>query len=278
MSSKPTTTARNSAPNRYGWIADLPDHRDFVYGAPPAVAAALPPKVDLRQTKLLAPVYNQGRIGSCTANAIAGALQFTRRKEERSPDFTPARLFIYWNERNLEHTVPLDNGAQIRDGIKVVNKLGAVPESEWTYDDTPANPTTHLWPAGAKPARRPPLSVFRDAKNYQAIGYQRMLRALSQFKGVLASGYPFIFGFTVYASFESAVVARTGKLDLPVPAEACLGGHAVLAVGYDDRSQRFIVRNSWGSAWGQAGYFTMPYAYLLDENLSDDFWTIRVVE
>ena len=278
MSAKPTTPAQNTVPSRYGWIPDLPDHRDFVYGAPPAVAAALPPQVDLRKTKLLPTVYNQGRIGSCTANAIAGALQFARRKEGHSPDFTPARLFIYWNERNLEHTVPLDNGAQIRDGIKVVNKLGAVPESEWTYDDTPANPTTHLWPAGAKPALRPPLSVFSDAKDYQAIGYQRVLRALSQFKGVLASGYPFVLGFTVYSSFESAAVAQTGKLNLPVPTEACLGGHAVLAVGYDDPSQRFLVRNSWGSGWGQAGYFTMPYAYLLDENLSDDFWTIRVVE
>ena len=169
-------------------------------------------------------------------------------------------------------------GEILRDGIKVVNKLGVVPESEWTYDDTPANPTTHLWPAGAKPTLRPPPAVFTDAKNYQAIGYQRVLRALSQFKGVLASGYPFVFGFTVYASFESLAVAQTGKLNLPAPAEACLGGHAVLAVGYDDLSQRFIVRNSWGSAWGQAGYFTMPYAYLLDENLSDDFWTIRLVE
>jgi C1A family cysteine protease len=278
MSAKSTTAARNAVPNRYGWIADLPDHRDFVYGAPAAVAAALPPKVDLRKTKLLPAVYNQGRIGSCTANAIAGALQFTRHKEGHSPDFTPARLFIYWNERNVEHTVPLDNGAQIRDGIKVVNKLGVVPESEWTYDDTPANPNTHLWPAGAKPALRPPPAVFTDAKNYQAIGYQRILRALSQFKGVLASGYPFVFGFTVYASFESAAVAQTGKLNLPAPKEDCLGGHAVLAVGYDDSSQRFIVRNSWGSGWGQAGYFTMPYAYLLDGNLSDDFWTIRVVE
>jgi len=215
MSAKKTPAAQNTVPNRYGWIPDLPDHRDFVYGAPPAVAAALPPKVDLRKTKLLPAAYNQGRIGSCTANAIAGALQFTRRKEGHSPDFTPARLFIYWNERNLEHTVPLDNGAQIRDGIKVVNQLGVVPESEWTYDDTPANPATHLWPAGAKPAQRPPVSVFTDAKNYQAIGYQRVLRALSQFKGVLASGYPFIFGFTVYASFESAAVAQTGKLNLP---------------------------------------------------------------
>ena len=119
MSAQPTPAAGNSGSNRYGWIADLPDHRDFVYGAPPAVAAALPPQVDLRDTKLLPAAYNQGRIGTCTANAIAGALQFTRRKEGRSPDFTPARLFIYWNERNIEHTVPLDNGAQV-----VIDRFG----------------------------------------------------------------------------------------------------------------------------------------------------------
>ncbi len=278
MSSKKNPPAKSLAAKRYGWVPDLPDHRDFVYGAPAAVAAALPPKVDLRQTRLLPAVYNQGRIGSCTANAIAAALQFTRKKEGHAPDFVPARLFIYWNERNVEHTVPLDNGAQIRDGVKIVNKFGAPPESEWSYDDAPADETTHLWPTGAKPTLRPTAAAFNDAKNYQAIGYQRVPRTLSQFKGVLASGYPFVFGFSVYDGFESAAAAQTGVVNMPAPGEGFLGGHAVLAVGYDDASQRFIVRNSWGPGWGQAGYFTLPYAYLLDANLSDDFWTIRVVE
>ena len=105
-----------------------------------------------------------------------------------------------------------------------------------------------------------------------------MDRSLSKFKGVLASGYPFVFGFTVYDAFESAEVAKTGVLNLPAKGESVLGGHAVLAVGYDDAGQRFIVRNSWGNKWGQKGYFTIPYAYLLDGNLADDFWTIRTIE
>jgi C1A family cysteine protease len=97
-------------------------------------------------------------------------------------------------------------------------------------------------------------------------------------KSCLADGFPFVFGFTVYESFESDEVAETGKLNMPDPSEMEVGGHAVLAVGYNDASKRFWVRNSWGKGWGKAGYFTMPYDYLLNENLSDDFWTTRIVE
>jgi C1A family cysteine protease len=96
-------------------------------------------------------------------------------------------------------------------------------------------------------------------------------------KGCLASGYPFVFGFTVYESFESQQVAQSGVLSMPAAGETIVGGHAVLAVGYDDSKNAFIIRNSWGDGWGLAGYFYMPYAYLLDNNLSDDFWTIRTV-
>jgi len=94
----------------------------------------------------------------------------------------------------------------------------------------------------------------------------------------LAEGYPFVFGFTVYESFESPAVAKTGVLDMPKPQEKTLGGHAVMAVGYDDKAKRFLVRNSWGSDWGLKGYFTIPYDYLDSRNLADDFWTIRAME
>ena len=93
----------------------------------------------------------------------------------------------------------------------------------------------------------------------------------------MASGYPFVFGFTVYASFESDTVAQSGIVPMPTPGEKTMGGHAVMAVGYDDPTQRFIVRNSWGDGWGMKGYFTIPFGYLLDQNLSSDFWTIHVV-
>src|ERR671934_2710489 len=136
----------------FGWMPDLPDNRDHLYAAPLAKLRLLPSKIDLRSQ--CPPVYNQGRIGSCTANAIAAAIEFDRKKQNLR-DFIPSRLFIYYNERSMEHSVPLDNGAQIRDGIKSVAKQGACPETEWTYDDTPADPTTNLWSAGAKPRQKP---------------------------------------------------------------------------------------------------------------------------
>ena len=94
----------------------------------------------------------------------------------------------------------------------------------------------------------------------------------------LAEGFPFVFGFTVYESFESQQVSKTGKVYMPKKNEKVLGGHAVLAVGYNDKDKRFTVRNSWGTGWGMKGYFTMPYDYLASRYLSDDFWTIRSAE
>lgn len=270
---KNTITRRKIA--HYGWTPDLPDNRDHQFAAPLLKLGPLPAKVDLRQQ--CPKVYDQGQIGSCTANAIAAAIEFDVKKQ-KLPDFMPSRLFIYYNERNMEHTVATDSGAQIRDGVKSVNKLGVCPETEWTYVATPADPNTNLWPPGAKPAQKPSPPCYADALKNKAVSYERVTRDLAQFKGCLAAGYPFVLGFTVYSAFESAQVAKTGVLNLPTSAEQVEGGHAVLAVGYDDAAQRFIIRNSWGASWGIKGYFTMPYAYLLSEKLASDFWTIRVVE
>ncbi len=247
----------------YGWNPDLPDGRDLLYGAPPEVATALPPKVDLREQ--CPPVYDQGHLGSCTANAIAAALEFDQMREKEQA-FTPSRLFIYYNERVIEGTVSSDSGAQIRDGVKSVNKQGAPPEdSDWPYDIT-------------KFADKPPQKAYDDAAQHQSILYQRLTPTLGQLKGCLASGFPFVFGFVVYESFEGPQVASTGEAQLPQAGEKQLGGHAVLAVGYDESQQRFIVRNSWGAGWGMGGYFTLPYPYLLQHTLSSDFWTIRSVK
>jgi C1A family cysteine protease len=248
--------------SRYGWLPDLPDHRDHYYAAVVERAAVLPARVDLRTH--CPPVYNQGQLGSCTANAIAGAIEFDRLKQD-SADFTPSRLFIYYNERVIEHTVDTDSGAQIRDGIKSVAKQGDCPETEWPYDI-------------AKFKTKPPAACYADALKYRVVSYQRLVPVLSQLKGCLASSYPFVFGFTVYESFESPQVARTGHAPLPGADERAIGGHAVMAVGYEDAKQWFMVRNSWGSRWGLEGYFTLPYAYLTDENLASDYWTIRVVQ
>ncbi|GAA4862004.1 C1 family peptidase [Saccharopolyspora rosea] len=257
----------------YGWSPDLPDARDFLYAAPRVAVTSLPPSVDLR-TGFPAP-YDQGQIGSCTANAIAGAYQFDLEKEH-AQDFMPSRLFIYYNERALEGHVPFDSGAQIRDGIKSVAKQGVCTEQEWPYDATPAQPDG-MFPPGAKEAQQPPPGCYKDALQHRASAYLRVAQDLDQLRGCLAVGYPFVFGFTVYESFESPEVARTGVAPMPTAGENVLGGHAVVAVGYDDAQQRFTCRNSWGADWGQQGYFTMPYAYLTENALSSDFWTVRFV-
>ena len=94
-------------------------------------------------------------------------------------------------------------------------------------------------------------------------------------RACLADGFPFVFCFSVYESFVTQAVARSGTVPVPKVNEKLLGGHAVCAVGYDQKSRRFTLRNSWGTQWGRKGYFTMPYAYLANRNLSDDFWTVR---
>jgi len=248
---------------RYGWVPDTPDQRDHLYAAPVARMKTLARRIDLRR-QCPRTIYDQGQLGSCTGNAIGCAIQFERLKQKRKPDFIPSRLFIYYNERDMEGTIKSDSGAQIRDGIKSVAKLGVCPEPEWPYDIK-------------KFTTRPPKKCFTHALKYKAVSYQRVIQTLNQMKGCLASGYPFVFGFSVYDSFEGDAVAKTGMVPMPAPKEKLLGGHAVLAVGYDDKQQRFLVRNSWGKSWGLGGYFTMPYAYMTDSNLCDDLWTIRVI-
>jgi C1A family cysteine protease len=246
--------------HRYGWTPDLPDRRDHMYTLR-HLGQQLPGKVDLHLG--CPPVYDQGDLGSCTANALAGALDFERKRQDL-PFMTPSRLYIYYNERVIEDSVSQDSGAQLRDGMKAVATQGACPESEWPYivDRFAIKPTAACYTYGAE---------------HTALQYSRVPQDVTHLKSCLASGFPFVFGFTVYDSFESDAVAKTGKVPMPSQDEQVLGGHAVLAVGYSDASQRFLARNSWGSAWGIDGYFTIPYAYVTDPNLADDIWTIRSV-
>lgn len=239
----------------YGLIADLPDARDFMAGV--KSPENLPAKVDLRTDTRMPTVWDQGQIGSCTAHGIGAALVF----HELVP-VMPSRLFIYYNERTLEHTVASDSGAQIRDGIKTVAKQGVCAESEWPYDT-------------AEFAKKPPAKCYTDAKKEVALSYQRVAIDTGQVRAQLAAGTLVVIGFTVYSSFESEAVAKSGVMPMPdTSTEQVLGGHCVAVVGYDDSESRLIVRNSWGTGWGQDGYFTMPYAYLTTTGLSSDFWTI----
>ncbi len=245
-----------------GWIPDVPDHRDRLFSVlrpPVPVAPPAPPRVvDLRAS--CPPIEDQGALNSCTANALAGALEFLELKDKVKFDYA-SRLFIWYNERVIEHTVASDVGASLRDGIKTLAKQGVCPEPLWPYDS-------------ARFAAAPTPACYQAAVGRKITAYYRV-QTVDEMRSCLAGGFPFVFGFTVYQSFESPQVAKTGVVPMPAPTEAVLGGHAVVAVGYDDTAQRFLVRNSWGPVWGMNGYFTMPYAYLADRNLSDDFWYIE---
>lgn len=262
-------------PMTYGWIPDLPDFRDGLrdYINLRALLEELPEKVDLRPR--CGPIVNQGALGSCTANAIASAHLFNQLKQIREkrtklgssivpPAFYPSRLFIYYNEREIEGTILSDSGAMIRDGIRSCVELGACPEASWPY-------RVHMF------KERPLQAAYEQAEKHQVLAYQR-LSTLNQCKQCLADGFPFVFGFSVYSSFESQYVATTGIVPIPKLSEEQRGGHAVMAVGYDDAEQCLIVMNSWGLEWGDKGYFYLPYEYVRNQDLSADFWTIRLVE
>jgi len=257
-----------------GWVRDLPDPRDQMYSAPLAALKALPNRVDLTPDFA---AYDQGRIGSCTANALAGAVQFDRLKNRQSPSFELSRLFIYFNERRVEGHIANDSGAQLRDGIKTLQKLGVCPERDWPYDDTPAEYEGGPFPRGSKPAEEPSRKSYQDAHKYVITNYQRLTPVLSQLQGCLAAGFPFVFGFTVFQRWY-AKNPRPAVIPLPSANDRAVGGHAVMCVGYNNRTGLFKIRNSWGPRVGRKGYFFMPYAYLTGGNLASDFWVINAVK
>ena len=249
----------------YGWRPDIPDYRDLKAELS-HLFNELPSNVDLR--KNCPDVYNQGTLGSCTANAIAGAFEYDQMKEKNNGQsievFHPSRLFIYYCEREMENSVSYDSGAMIRDGIKVINKLGCCDEKYWPYDISQFTV-------------KPDDNAYEQASKHKSIKYFRLHQYEKSLKACLTAGFPFVFGFTVFSSFETEEVAKTGIMTMPKENEKQLGGHAVCCVGYDDEQRCFIVRNSWGEEWGDNGYFYMPYEYMTNAGLASDFWTIRWV-
>jgi len=238
---------------RLGWLKELPDYRDISYKG---IIKKLPKSVDL--TDKQSPIKDQGSLGSCTANSLAGVLEYNEPKD--SPLVELSRLFIYYIEREYEGTVTSDAGARIRDGIKMLAKFGVCAEKSWPY-------------IIEKFTDKPTKKCYKEALKRKIKSYET-LDTLSQIKSALAENFPISFGFTVYESFMNGSVSKTGIMTMPEEGEGVVGGHAVICVGYDDSKQMIKVRNSWGKGWGDKGYFWMDYKYT-NKSLSDDYWIIR---
>lgn len=250
----------------YGWKRGIPDPRDHHFELTlEERATVLPDHFSLRAH--MPPVYDQGQLGSCTANAIGGSVQYQQMKQKLAEGaHVPSRLFIYWNERKLEGTVSYDAGAVIADGMKVVATIGAPSESDWPYDIS-------------KFTEKPPAQAFSDALKHEATKYGRVAQSAHSFKASIYYHRPVVFGFTVFESFESAAVADTGIMPMPnINKEKILGGHAVMAMGWKViNGQEYLeVRNSWGTGWGDQGYFWMPMQYAIDPNYVSDLWHINL--
>jgi C1A family cysteine protease len=229
----------------------------------PQSGIVLPASVDL--TPEFPACYDQGQLGSCTANATAGLFQWLQSKEKRA-SFTPSRLFIYYNERVIDGSpVSQDTGSQVGTGIKVLASLGGPNEELWPYVES-------------KFADKPGASVYTAATEHKIHSYHNIDSTNRiEIMTCLAEGYPVAIGFTVYEQMESQAMATNPYLQLPAKGEQSIGGHAVVIVGYLTVAGvlYFIIRNSWGTDWGKNGYFFMPASYATDPDLASDFWTVR---
>ena len=239
------------------WKADKIDTRDYKYQITAKASLNI---VDLRN--YCSPIEHQGSLGSCTGQAIASAIELLNKRNGNYKDIS--RLFIYYYERLILGTVNYDSGAYIRDGIKATNHYGASLESYWPYN--------------IRKFRLEPVNEAKsDALNRKVTRYERV----NDFNGcidALTNGYPVIIGFHVYQSFMSANVAKTGNMPYPnTKREKLLGGHAVLLVGYNKTKKVFIARNSWGTNWGDGGYFYMPFNVVTNTSMSSDYWIIKSV-
>jgi C1A family cysteine protease len=242
-----------------GWIPDVPDQRDVPFAKTFRLPSALPSVVDLRAE--CSPVEDQGSLGSCTAQALVGALEFLEIKAG-TPFQNLSRLFVYYNELFAEGNKGVDAGAQLRTGIKVLKSFGVCREDKWPYDIS-------------KFSIPPTVECDRQALDHQVTAYQR-LTTLTEMKACLAMGLPFVFGWKVFKSAMSDKIKASGDVPMPSRWEKIvgpLGGHAEMMIGYDDSKGKWLPRNSWGADWGDDGYGTLPYDYPLM-----DCWTIQSTE
>jgi C1A family cysteine protease len=282
---RPAAIVGDRLPVGLGWLRDLPDFRDYTadsakiqpqldaIGIAQPEDLAVPARVDLRA--YCSPVEDQGAIGSCTANAVVGLVEyFERRAYGRHID--ASRLFLYKATRDLLHWTG-DTGAYLRSTMGALALFGVPPEEYWPYKIATFD-------------TEPSAFCFAFAHDYRAISYFRLddgntspSALVTKIKAGLAGGVPCVFGFTVYSSIAQA--ARTGRIPYPAAGEKVLGGHAMMVVGYDDNititnsnnhgsaKGALLVRNSWGPSWGDHGYGALPYEYV-GKQLAVDFWSL----
>lgn len=246
---------------KYGWKPSLPDPRDILADTS---KLGILDEVDPRD-EYMTPIYDQLKLGSCTAQAVAAAIDADRIVNGEPPLY-PSRLWIYALERIVEGgSLAFDSGAYGRDGFKVAKKYGVVPEKLWPYSDK-----IELW------SKNPEHSLIWKERRPIDRPYKSVPRLFTSMKQVLSNKQTIAFGFSVFESFESSLMARTGIMSRPnIAREKMLGGHEVLMVGYLKKYPEYaLVRNSWNTHWGIKGYFLMPWSIILDPKLSNDFWTI----
>lgn len=243
-----------------GWIPDRPDQRDIAF-APRASRHQLPELVDLRPA--MPPVWDQGDVGSCVGQSVAAAHYCAQKLSGAKLQIMPSRLFIYYNGRAIDGTTKVDAGTYIRSAMKGVAKQGVPDEGFWRYN-------VLKW------AARPSIKAYFNALKNQALTYQRVNNtSLAALQAALAQGLPVVFGAMLYESFYRLV---DNAVPMPESIERAEGGHAMLIVGYSNAKQAFLVRNSWGTSWGESGYHWMPYGYITSRTLCDDFWVLSTVE
>jgi len=260
---------------KFGWKPNLPHHKDKKYAAHKEMLAppfVLPPLVDLRTE--MSPIENQGQLGSCVAHATVGTLEFLELQELKDgkggKEVFPnnqfdniSRLFVYYNARALDGSQYQDDGTTLRNAVTAIQKWGICQEVNWAYIETNVNVT-------------PPSVAYKEGARHLLLNHYSLDNTqMVQLKYCLAVGYPFIFGATIYDSFMSDTVALTGIVPMPSDTDNMQGGHALCCVGYDDSKNAFIIRNSWGTGWGLAGYCYMPFNMLNNPDLCSDFWTLR---